>query len=227
MPAAGELDGGLRANASFKVTMQVNQRGHEHSLRGGGTWCPRGLGRGGEGLDPVSPIRRSPDGEAVGWVELQQVGEQADVSYNVTAELRGQGIAPRALSVLLAWAASQIGLRRAHLACHADNVASRRVAKKCGFVLVSQDGDEYKFERDLGLLMELYLASYGTASLLIAEPEVTPAWTCLPSRPDDARPVGTARPGAQIIPAGRELLHPDRRIHAPSRIGCRPLHRGR
>jgi RimJ/RimL family protein N-acetyltransferase len=39
-------------------------------------------------------IRRSPHGEAVGWVELQQAGEQADVSYNVTAELRGQGIAP-------------------------------------------------------------------------------------------------------------------------------------
>jgi RimJ/RimL family protein N-acetyltransferase len=105
-----------------------------------------------EGRQLNLAIRRSPDGEAVGWVELQQSGEQADVSYNVTAELRGQGIAPRALSALLAWAASQIGLRRARLACHVDNVASRRVAEKCGFVLVSQDGDEYKFERDLGLL---------------------------------------------------------------------------
>jgi hypothetical protein len=27
--------------------------------------------------------------------------------------------------------------RRARLACHVDNVASRRVAEKCGFVLVS------------------------------------------------------------------------------------------
>ena len=54
-------------------------------------------------------------------------------------------------SALLAWAASQIGLRRAHLACHVDNAASRRVAEKCGFALVSQDGDEYKLERDLDL----------------------------------------------------------------------------
>jgi RimJ/RimL family protein N-acetyltransferase len=102
-----------------------------------------------EGRQHNLAIRRSSDGEAVGWVELQRAGEQAEVSYNVTAELRGQGIAPRALSALLVWAASQIGLRRAHLACHVDNVASRRVAEKCGFVFVGQDGDEYRFERDL------------------------------------------------------------------------------
>jgi RimJ/RimL family protein N-acetyltransferase len=94
-------------------------------------------------------IRRSSDGEAVGWVELRPAGEQAEVSYNVTAELRGQGIAPRALSAFLGWAASQIGLRRAHLACRVDNVASRRVAEKCAFVFAGQDGDEYTFERDL------------------------------------------------------------------------------
>lgn len=104
-----------------------------------------------EGRQLNLAIRRSPDGEAVGWVELRRAGEQAEVSCNVTAELRGQGIAPRALSALLAWTASKIGLRCAHLACHVDNVASRRVAEKCGFVLVSQDGDEYKFERVLDL----------------------------------------------------------------------------
>ena len=104
-----------------------------------------------EGRQLNLAIRRSLDGEAVGWVELRRAAEQDEVSYNVTAELRGQGIAPRALSALLVWAASQIGLRCARLACHVDNVASRRVAEKCGFVLVSQDGDEYKFERVLDL----------------------------------------------------------------------------
>ncbi|HET9080350.1 MAG TPA: GNAT family protein [Trebonia sp.] len=102
-----------------------------------------------EGKQLNLAIRRSSDGQAVGWVELRRAGEQAEVSYNVTAELRGQGIAPRALSALLAWAASQIGLRRAYLVCHVDNGASRRVAEKCGFALVSQDGDECKFERGL------------------------------------------------------------------------------
>ena len=115
----------------------------------GGTRARGSLRAWREGRELNLAIRRSSDGEAVGWVELRPDGEQAEVSYNVTAELRGQGIAPRALSALLVWAASQIGLRRAYLACHVDNVASRRVAEKCGFVLVSQDGDEYKFERGL------------------------------------------------------------------------------
>jgi RimJ/RimL family protein N-acetyltransferase len=99
-----------------------------------------------EGRQLNLAIRRRPGGEAVGWVELRPDGEQAEVSYNVAAELRGQGIAPRALSAFLVWAASQIGLRQAHLACHVDNAASRRVAEKCEFVFAGQDGEEYKFD---------------------------------------------------------------------------------
>lgn len=102
-----------------------------------------------EGRELNLAIRRRPGGEAVGWVELRRAGGEAEVSYNVAAELRGQGIAPRALSAFLVWAASQIGLRRAHLACHVDNAASRRVAEKCEFVFAGQDGEEYKFERHL------------------------------------------------------------------------------
>jgi RimJ/RimL family protein N-acetyltransferase len=104
-----------------------------------------------EGRELNLAIRRSSEGEAVGWVELRRSGVQAEVSYNITAELRGQGIAPRALSALLAWAATQIGLRRAHLSCHVDNAASQRVAEKCGFSYIGQEGNEYKFERELDL----------------------------------------------------------------------------
>jgi RimJ/RimL family protein N-acetyltransferase len=102
-----------------------------------------------EGKQLNLAIRRRADGEAVGWVELRPVGDQAEVSYNVTAELRGRGIAPRALSAFLSWAAEHIGVRRARLACHVDNLASRRVAEKCGFVLARREGDEYRFQRDL------------------------------------------------------------------------------
>jgi RimJ/RimL family protein N-acetyltransferase len=102
-----------------------------------------------EGRELNLAIRRRSDGEAAGWIELRPHGDHADVSYNVTAELRGQGIASRALQAFLTWAAQQIGLRRAHLACRIDNLASRRVAEKCGFVLLGQEGDEYQFRRDL------------------------------------------------------------------------------
>jgi len=102
-----------------------------------------------EGKQLNLAIRRRADGEAVGWVELRPAGDRAEVSYNVTAELRRQGIAPRALSAFLTWAAEHIGVRRARLTCHVDNLASRRVAEKCGFVLLGRECDEYRFQRDL------------------------------------------------------------------------------
>lgn len=102
-----------------------------------------------EGTGLNLAIRRRSDGEAVGWVELRPSGPEAEVSYNVIAELRRQGIASRALQAFLTWAAQQIGLRRAHLACHTGNLASRRVAEKCGFVLLGQQGGEHQFRLDL------------------------------------------------------------------------------
>jgi RimJ/RimL family protein N-acetyltransferase len=94
-------------------------------------------------------IRRRGDGQAVGWVELRPSSDPANVSYMVAASLRRQGIATRSLQALLTWAASEVGLQHARLVCHVDNHASRRVADKCGFVLVGRHGDEYQFELSL------------------------------------------------------------------------------
>jgi RimJ/RimL family protein N-acetyltransferase len=94
-------------------------------------------------------IRRRLDGEAVGTVELRPFGDEADVSYMVSPELRGQGIAPLALKALLAWGSRELGLRYANVGCHVDNTASRRVAEKCGFVFVGHQGDELRFRRSI------------------------------------------------------------------------------
>lgn len=95
-------------------------------------------------------IRRRSDDEAVGMVELRlrPAGAEADVSYLVTRELRGQGLATRALEALLEWGARELALRLAILHCDIDNIASRRVAEKCGFVLVGRFGNELRFRRD-------------------------------------------------------------------------------
>jgi RimJ/RimL family protein N-acetyltransferase len=95
-------------------------------------------------------IRRRSSGEPVGWVELRPSGDEAEVSYMVAPELRGQGIAPRALAAMLDWGARELGLRYAKLGCHIDNAASRRVAEKCGFELVGRNDDELRFRRRLG-----------------------------------------------------------------------------
>jgi RimJ/RimL family protein N-acetyltransferase len=94
-------------------------------------------------------IRRCSDGEAVGSVELRPSGREADVSYVVAPELRSRGLASRALEALIAWGTHELGLQRINLACHIDNTGSRRVAEKCGFVLVCREGDEFRFHREM------------------------------------------------------------------------------
>ena len=86
----------------------------------------------------------------VGTVELRpRPGGEADVSYLVSSELRGQGLATRAVVTFLEWATTELGLSRAVITCDVQNAASRRVATKAGFVLVGQFGDELRFARDL------------------------------------------------------------------------------
>jgi RimJ/RimL family protein N-acetyltransferase len=94
-------------------------------------------------------IRRVTTGEAVGAVELRPVNDTVEVSYLVAPAFRGHALAPRALNVLLNWARRERSVRCALLKCDVENVASRRVAEKCGFTLAQRDGHELLFIRHL------------------------------------------------------------------------------
>jgi RimJ/RimL family protein N-acetyltransferase len=81
-------------------------------------------------------IRRRSDGEAAGWVELRPAADQADVSYIVAAEARGQGLVPQALEALFNRGSREIGLRDVNLTCHAENSplgGSPRTAASCSW----------------------------------------------------------------------------------------------
>lgn len=69
----------------------------------------------------------------VGGVVLK-AGERAEVGYWTAARVRGQGVAPRALDAVCAWAAAA-GWRELDLLHQVDNAASCRVAEKTGFRL--------------------------------------------------------------------------------------------
>ena len=59
---------------------------------------------------------------------------KAGVGYFLDADLQGRGLMTRALRGLLAHAFTRLGFNRIEL-CHAiDNVASRRVAERAGFI---------------------------------------------------------------------------------------------
>jgi RimJ/RimL family protein N-acetyltransferase len=81
--------------------------------------------------------RQTVTGRLVGGCELRlQPDGTAQVSYWTSASQRRLGHATRALALLLQYARS-IGVTRAEADVATDNLASRRVAEKTGFHLVS------------------------------------------------------------------------------------------
>ncbi|MDG9709010.1 GNAT family N-acetyltransferase [Streptomyces sp. DH10] len=83
------------------------------------------------------------EGEVVGHAVLKDVApgsSSAEVGYWTAAHARGRGVAPRALRALTDWAFTTFadsGLTRLELLHQADNTASCRVARKCGYALSS------------------------------------------------------------------------------------------
>jgi RimJ/RimL family protein N-acetyltransferase len=77
------------------------------------------------------------DGNVVlGGVGLSEVRAElgcAAIGYWLTPAARGRGAATQAVTLLARWAFAELGLARLELTCGPDNLASQRVAERCGF----------------------------------------------------------------------------------------------
>jgi RimJ/RimL family protein N-acetyltransferase len=71
----------------------------------------------------------------LGLREIHLTEGQAEVTYWVLPEARGQGVAVRATVAVCRWAFRSLGLHRIELAHSVLNAASCRVATKAGFAL--------------------------------------------------------------------------------------------
>ena len=94
-------------------------------------------------------IRKRSNDEPLGTVDLRLEGQDGAVSYFVMPDYRRMGLATSALVRLLAWAAEELELADVFLTCSIENDASRSVALKTGFALVTQVDDELRFHRPL------------------------------------------------------------------------------
>jgi RimJ/RimL family protein N-acetyltransferase len=57
----------------------------------------------------------------------------ASVGYWLVPAARGRGVATRTVRLLAGWAFGHLGVERLELTCGTDNLASQRVAERCGF----------------------------------------------------------------------------------------------
>ena len=65
--------------------------------------------------------------------DIEPVPRRASIGYWVAAHARGRGVARHAVSLLATWAFDELGIARLQITCGPDNVASQRVAERCGF----------------------------------------------------------------------------------------------
>jgi RimJ/RimL family protein N-acetyltransferase len=101
-------------------------------------WCGRvaNLARSvGDGLNWAAADGET--GRLVGSFGLKHTDWQArvtEVGYLVAPYARGNGIASEAVAAISRWVLVDQGFRRLQLTAAVGNTASRRVARKCGFV---------------------------------------------------------------------------------------------
>jgi RimJ/RimL family protein N-acetyltransferase len=66
--------------------------------------------------------------------EIDAVTRTAELGYVVAPEARGRGVAGEALRLLTEWAFATLGALRLELLIGSENLASQRVAERCGYV---------------------------------------------------------------------------------------------
>jgi RimJ/RimL family protein N-acetyltransferase len=83
----------------------------------------------------VALVEPDDDTAVLGGASLYDVADgRAAVGYWLTPAARGRGIASHAVRLLAGWAFEGLRIARLELTCGPDNVASQRVAERCGFV---------------------------------------------------------------------------------------------
>lgn len=65
--------------------------------------------------------------------DVDRTQARAAIGYWLGPTARGRGVATRTLLLLARWAFDHLAIERLELTCAPDNLASRRVAERCGF----------------------------------------------------------------------------------------------
>jgi [ribosomal protein S5]-alanine N-acetyltransferase len=73
-------------------------------------------------------------GARLGNIALDHADRTGEISYWVAAEVRGRGVARRAIMLMTRWAFAHLDLEVMRLWTHADNAPSRAVAERAGFI---------------------------------------------------------------------------------------------
>ena len=89
--------------------------------------------------------------QPIGLINVQFRDDQvATIAYSVFSAHRGKGVAPRAVRLAVDWAFTDLGLSELLLEIDPENLASVRVAQKCGFAPAGRGLDPEQGGQDSG-----------------------------------------------------------------------------
>ena len=96
----------------------------------------------------VYPILINDSGKNIGYVqlcklELEEEGNW-EIGYHIAKNFTGKGYATEAVKAFLPAMAQKLNIKEVYGICLAENTASVRVLKKCGFVQVYQGAGNYQ-----------------------------------------------------------------------------------
>lgn len=84
------------------------------------------------------------NGENIGYVQAVPVSGGWEAGYHIALPYTKHGYATEALASFLPAIMCKIGITQIKGICLSDNIASRRVMEKCGFVLLSEGKGDYQ-----------------------------------------------------------------------------------
>jgi RimJ/RimL family protein N-acetyltransferase len=73
-----------------------------------------------------------------GVMEIDRERAYAEIGYWVAAPARGRGVATRGVILARDWAAEELGAQLVELVIHEDNLPSKRVAERTGFLATGE-----------------------------------------------------------------------------------------
>ena len=103
---------------------------------------------GGTGGPLVYPVFTKSGGENIGYVQMAPLGDGIwEIGYHIAKRHTGRGYATEAVRAFLPAAADMCGADEVQGVCLSENVASKHVLRRCGFVPVFEGTGEYQGEQ--------------------------------------------------------------------------------
>ena len=92
----------------------------------------------------IYAVIRKSDNANIGYVQLVKIEEGWEIGYHIAKKYTGNGYATRAVKLYMNYLKDNTDIKEVYGVALANNLASRRVLDKCGFILYFEGEGDYQ-----------------------------------------------------------------------------------